>query len=353
MHISKLYTLAVSQCWAQYGDRGLIAKRYPASDPLVQRVDRGGWGVGVFYRRPRAAYRGGREYRIFYYLCDMDESKIIVRRAEVGDAPLIAEVVCMAVGYDISHPIYSIVLSLAQRIDTQYSYRNTLVAEVGGVAAGAVVGYDGARLVELRKHIYPLLREHLGTTPHIEDETEAGEYYLDSLAVLSAYRRRGVGEALVNELCNRVFDEGYGRVGLIVEQHNHRAEHLYKTLGFERVGERKFLGDDMWHMQRSTPYNVAERIERSTIITPFQRRVYRELLNVPAGETITYGELARRIGCRSAQAVGQALRRNPFAPDVPCHRVVAADGTLGGYNGARGGKELERKRRLLQDEKRG
>lgn len=283
----------------------------------------------------------------------MDESKIIVRRAEVGDAPLIAEVVCMAVGYDISHPIYSIVLSLAQRIDTQYSYRNTLVAEVGGVAAGAVVGYDGARLVELRKHIYPLLREHLGTVPHIEDETEAGEYYLDSLAVLSAYRRRGVGEALVNELCNRVFDEGYGRVGLIVEQHNHRAEHLYKTLGFERVGERKFLGDDMWHMQRSTPYNVAERIERSTIITPFQRRVYRELLNVPAGDTITYGELARRIGCRSAQAVGQALRRNPFAPDVPCHRVVAADGTLGGYNGAREGAALERKRRLLQDEKRG
>lgn len=283
----------------------------------------------------------------------MDESGIIVRRAVRSDAPLIAEVVCMAVGYDISHPLYTIALNLAQRANTQYSYLNSLVAEVDDVAAGAVVGYDGARLAELRKHIYPLLKEHLGTIPHIEDETEAGEYYLDSLAVLPDYRRRGVGEALVNALCNSAFDKGYGRVGLIVEQHNHRAEHLYKALGFERVGERKFLGDDMWHMQRSTPYDVAERVERSTIITPFQRRVYRELLNIPAGSTITYGELARRIGCRSAQAVGQALRRNPFAPDVPCHRVVAADGTLGGYNGAREGKELERKRRLLQDEKRG
>lgn len=89
----------------------------------------------------------------------------------------------------------------------------------------------------------------------------------------------------------------------------------------------------------------------STTITPFQRRVYLALLEVPAGETITYGELARRIGCRSAQAVGQALKRNPYAPDVPCHRVIAADGSLCGYNGRRDGDELERKRQLLNSER--
>ena len=76
-----------------------------------------------------------------------------------------------------------------------------------------------------------------------------------------------------------------------------------------------------------------------------------ELLNVPAGATITYGELARRIGCRSAQAVGQALKRNPFAPDVPCHRVVGANGSLGGYFGEREGEMIERKRRLLNEER--
>ena len=75
-----------------------------------------------------------------------------------------------------------------------------------------------------------------------------------------------------------------------------------------------------------------------------------ELLNVPAGATITYGELARRIGCRSAQAVGQALKRNPFAPEVPCHRVIAANGSLGGYFGEREGEMVERKRRLLEAE---
>lgn len=96
--------------------------------------------------------------------------------------------------------------------------------------------------------------------------------------------------------------------------------------------------------------DIREKLLRSAEITAFQRKVYLELLNVPAGETVTYGELARRIGCRSAQAVGQALKRNPFAPEVPCHRVVAADGSLGGYNGERGGEMLERKRALLAAE---
>lgn len=87
-------------------------------------------------------------------------------------------------------------------------------------------------------------------------------------------------------------------------------------------------------------------------ITEFQRKVYLELLNVPCGETVTYGELARRIGCASAQAVGQALKKNPFAPDVPCHRVVAADGSVGGFYGKREGEMIEKKKAMLAEEAR-
>ena len=86
-------------------------------------------------------------------------------------------------------------------------------------------------------------------------------------------------------------------------------------------------------------------------LSPFRLRVYLELLNVPRGETITYGELARRIGCGSAQAVGQALKHNPFAPEIPCHRVIAADGSLCGFGGSRSPKALKRKRMLLEAEK--
>lgn len=96
--------------------------------------------------------------------------------------------------------------------------------------------------------------------------------------------------------------------------------------------------------------DIRKRLEECTEITPFQRRVYMEVLNVPLGTTITYGELARRIGCRSAQAVGQALKRNPFAPEVPCHRVVAADGSMCGYFGKREGEMIERKRKFIEEE---
>lgn len=97
--------------------------------------------------------------------------------------------------------------------------------------------------------------------------------------------------------------------------------------------------------------DIRRRVVEAKGITEFQRRVYLELLNVPRGQTISYGELARRIGCRSAQAVGQALRRNPFAPDVPCHRVIASDGTIGGFFGQRTGAMIDRKQQLLREEK--
>lgn len=95
---------------------------------------------------------------------------------------------------------------------------------------------------------------------------------------------------------------------------------------------------------------IRHRVETSCEISEFQRRVYLALLEVPRGETISYKQLGEHIGCRSAQAIGQALKRNPFAPDVPCHRVIASDGSLGGFHGQREGEMIERKRALLQSE---
>ena len=65
--------------------------------------------------------------------------------------------------------------------------------------------------------------------------------------------------------------------------------------------------------------------------TAFQQRVWQALREIPYGVTTTYGAVARRVGCRSAQAVGQAVGRNPIAIIVPCHRVVGSDGSLTGY----------------------
>lgn len=97
--------------------------------------------------------------------------------------------------------------------------------------------------------------------------------------------------------------------------------------------------------------DIYQRVKEDQTITEFQRKVYLALLEVPRGETISYGELAKRIGCKSAQAVGQALKKNSFAPDVPCHRVIAKDGSIGGFHGQRDGEMIEKKRRLLIEEK--
>ena len=65
--------------------------------------------------------------------------------------------------------------------------------------------------------------------------------------------------------------------------------------------------------------------------TAFQQRVWQTLLTIPYGKTVSYGELARMVGCKSAQAVGQAVGANPIALLIPCHRFISANGQLGGY----------------------
>ena len=85
-------------------------------------------------------------------------------------------------------------------------------------------------------------------------------------------------------------------------------------------------------------------------ISPLKQRVFLKLLQVPKGKVTTYGNLARSIGCNSARAIGQALKHNPFAPIVPCHRVIAADLTLHGFQGSRAEEPLNKKRQLLTKE---
>ena len=78
----------------------------------------------------------------------------------------------------------------------------------------------------------------------------------------------------------------------------------------------------------------------------FRRRVWQVLLTIPYGRTMTYGEIARQVGCRSAQAVGGAVGHNPISIIVPCHRVVGSDGSLTGYSAG-----LDKKVFLLQLER--
>ena len=91
-----------------------------------------------------------------------------------------------------------------------------------------------------------------------------------------------------------------------------------------------------------------ERQVKAGRISPgmtFNEKVWALTSRIPRGKVTTYGQIARKLGTCAYRAVGSALHRNPFAPDVPCHRVVGSDGSLTGF--AMG---LARKRRLLQGE---
>jgi len=150
---------------------------------------------------------------------------------------------------------------------------------------------------------------------------------------------------------------------------------LYTTLD-SPIGELLLLGDDralhgLYMQEGRKPVRIAARWERSAqpfaqvrtqlqeyfageritfdvpLVmkgTPFERRVWQALRDIPYGNTVSYGEIARRVGQPSAaRAVGLANGRNPIAVIVPCHRVIGANGTLTGYGGG-----LERKRQLLE-----
>lgn len=101
---------------------------------------------------------------------------------------------------------------------------------------------------------------------------------------------------------------------------------------------------------RAEPWDLAEIVLDMRDVSEFRRKVYAAARRIPVGKTVTYGELAREVGDPGAsRAVGQALGHNPFAPIVPCHRILAAGGRTGGFS-AQGG--VKTKLRMLAIERR-
>ncbi len=97
---------------------------------------------------------------------------------------------------------------------------------------------------------------------------------------------------------------------------------------------------------RSAEFSV--RVETGRV-SAFARKVLETCAEIPAGETIRYGELSRRAGfMRAARAAGTVMAKNRYPVIIPCHRVIAADGGMGGYSGMGG---VEMKRRLLEHER--
>jgi len=134
--------------------------------------------------------------------------------------------------------------------ESQYSWRNTLVAlDAERNVAGVCVTYDGGQLHRLREAFLKEARESFGRDfSDIDDETQAGELYLDSLAVRPDCQKKGIATALLKASIQRAKELGLPRVGLLVDQGNPSAEHLYHAVGFTYANDATWGGHPMRHL---------------------------------------------------------------------------------------------------------
>lgn len=189
-------------------------------------------------------------------MCD-----ITVSRARREDAPLIARAIMMAVGGEIClglagerhtlADVEALFTELASLEDSQYSYRNAIVAlTADGEVAGVCIAYDGARLHSLRKRFFEAALRRLDldfTSGRVVDECSADEYYIDTIAVWPQYRGKGVATKLLHAELAKAEELGKP-AGLLVDKDNTKAETLYRGLGFMSAGERPFAGVVMTHL---------------------------------------------------------------------------------------------------------
>ena len=136
--------------------------------------------------------------------------------------------------------------------ESQYSYRNTLVAIDDGEVVGCIVAYNGADLHMLRRAFIAEAKASFGIDySNMDDETQEGELYLDSLAVDSNNRRKGIATMLLNAATERARRLGIPAVGLLVDKGNPNAERLYTAIGFRYVNDTEWGGHPMRHLQKS------------------------------------------------------------------------------------------------------
>ena len=184
---------------------------------------------------------------------------IEIRNATKEQAADIARLIMVAMTDDcclqfcgVGHGLedfYKMMTSLVEREDSQYSFSNTLVAMADEMVVGIAVSYDGSRLHELRQAFIQAAKEHIGKDHSgMDDETQAGELYLDSLAVLPEYRRQGIAQRLLSATKEKAYKMGLPCVGLLVDKGNPAGEALYASVGFQYANDSWWGGHPMKHL---------------------------------------------------------------------------------------------------------
>ena len=183
--------------------------------------------------------------------------------AQKQQAPDIAKLImtamsedCCAYFYGEQHTAEDFHLMLTELVEmehSQYSYRNTILALADERIAGIAVSYDGSLLHDLRTAFIAAAKHYFDRDfSQMDDETEEGELYLDSFAVLPAFRKRGIGSRLLQATVDKAQKLKLPCVGLLVDEQNPAAERLYLANGFHLVDTSSWGGHRMKHLQTAS-----------------------------------------------------------------------------------------------------
>jgi len=172
------------------------------------------------------------------------DNRITLRKASALDARFIAENVLRALHIDEPDEQYlNYLAGICCRDDTLYSWRNATIALYDGIPAGLMVAYDGALYRQMRDVTFPLIIKYVGEDYHLmDDEANAGEFYLDSLAVLPQFCHKGIASALIREMFRLRDEAGIPLATIAVHPDNDTAYNLYVRNGFRHQGHISVFG---------------------------------------------------------------------------------------------------------------
>ena len=186
---------------------------------------------------------------------------ITIEQAQISQAPDIAHLIMEAMNHECclyfageEHGLlgfHGLMTDLVCRTDSQYSYLNTLVAlNAQREVIGVCTSYDGACLHRLREaFVQSCLARFNRDFGNMDDETAAGELYVDSLAVDARYRGKGIAKTLLKSTIDKAKQLQLPAVGLLVDKGNPKAERLYASIGFQYVDDNQWGGHAMRHLQ--------------------------------------------------------------------------------------------------------
>lgn len=180
------------------------------------------------------------------------------KSATATDAPIIAQLMLFAmdkivfdfIGEANPTKATQFLSQLIAQENNQYSYQNTtLVLNNKGDIIAAFNLYDGGQLHTLRAPVLALLETAYNQVIHPQDETQAGEYYIDTIAVFPAYRGFGIGGKILNYIIEEFAEKQGYTIGLLVDLDNPKAKKLYINKGFVAVGEKQLMNENHEHLQ--------------------------------------------------------------------------------------------------------